>query len=110
MRKPEKQMIDRIINGNAGICGNNTFVDFMPVSGAIGNNLDVTCAIVTLYNTEIDRLFINNKTGEILSHSFDHGGYRTATTKSRLNALAQFFRLEKIVQKGCVWYRNNKPF
>ena len=110
MRIIEIQMINRIINNKPGLCGNNTFVDFVPVAGAMGNNPDVTCASVTLYETEIARLFIDKRTGRILSHSFNHGGDKTNTIKSRINALARHFGLEQVYQKNFVWYRGNEPF
>lgn len=110
MRKLEIKMIELIKNQKAGFCGDNTFVDIVPVTGAMGNDADKYCAEIVLHNTTITRLFICKKSGNVLSYSFDHGGWRTNTTKSRLNALASAFGLDNVAQKAGVWWHNGERF
>lgn len=111
MRKIEQKMIANIRSFKAGAVGGNTFVDFLPVAGSMGNDPDKTCCIVVLYNTEIARLFIDKTTGRVLDYSYDHGGYRTPTTKSRINAIAQAFGLRGVYQKNFSWFLSDDiPF
>lgn len=106
MRKIEIKMIEMIKAAKTGSCGGNTFVDIIPVTGHLGNDPDRYCAEITLYNSVIARLFINRTNGKVERHTFDHNGFRSNTTKSRLNAIAQGFGLDSITQKNFRWYRN----
>ena len=110
MRKLEVKMIKLIKGQKAGSCGENTFVDIVPVAGAMGDDIEKYCAEVILHCTIIARLFICKHSGNVLSYSFDHGGCCTNTTKSRMNALASAFGLDNVTQKAGVWWHKGKRF
>ena len=110
MRKCEQKMIQMIKAHKVGAVNDNTFVDFIPVAGVMGNDPNKIVAEVVLYSTTIARLWIDQATNTVEAHELDHGGYTSNTTKSRMNALIEGFNLEggKVYQKDFVWYRNGK--
>ena len=89
MRKIEKQMCDAI-QSNIDWKSKNTSVHFDPETGV---------SIVRLHGNKIAEVSDNDMT------IFD-GGWQTTTTKSRLNALCDYFCIagEGVFQKDFTWY------
>jgi hypothetical protein len=89
MRKIEKQMCAAIQN-NIDWQSGNTSVHFDPETGV---------SIVRLHGNKIAEVSDNDMT------IFD-GGYQSTTTKSRLNALCEYFCIEGecVYQKNFQWY------
>ena len=91
MRKIEKQMCDAV-QSNKDWQSANTSVHFDPETGV---------SIVRLYGNKIAEVSDTDMT------IFD-GGYQSNTTKSRLNALCEYFCVdgENVFQKDFQWYVN----
>jgi len=91
MRKIEQQMIDAI-NNNQDWQSANTSVHFDPETGV---------SIVRLHGNKIAEVSDTDMT------IFD-GGWQTVTTKSRLNALCDYFCVdgEGVFQEDFQWYVN----
>ena len=89
MRKIEKQMCDAV-QSNKDWQSANTSVHFDPETGV---------SIVRLHGNKIAEASDNDMT------IFD-GGFQSVTTKSRLNALCDYFCVdgERIFQKDFTWY------
>ena len=89
MRKIEKQMCDAV-QSNKDWQSANTSVHFDPETGI---------SIVRLHGNKIAEVSDNDMT------IFD-GGWQTTTTKSRLNALCDYFCIsgEGVFQKDFTWY------
>ena len=89
MRKIEKQMCDAVQSNKDWKC-KNTSVHFDPETGI---------SIVRLHGNKIAEVSDNDMT------IFD-GGWQSVTTKSRLNALCDYFCVdgEQIFQKDFTWY------
>ena len=89
MRKIEKQMCDAV-QSNKDWQSANTSVHFDPETGV---------SIVRLHGNKIAEVSDNDMT------IFD-GGWQTVTTKSRINALCDYFCVdgEQIFQKDFTWY------
>ena len=89
MRKIEQQMNDAVAN-NKNWQSANTSVHFDPETGV---------SIVRLHGNKIAEVSDNDMT------IFD-GGFQSVTTKSRLNALCDYFCVdgERIFQKDFTWY------
>jgi len=91
MRKIEKQMCDAV-QSNKDWQSANTSVHFDPETGV---------SIVRLHGNKIAEVSDTDMT------IFD-GGWQTVTTKSRLNALCEYFCVdgENVFQKDFQWYVN----
>mgnify|MGYP004405756691 FL=1 len=91
MRKIEKQMCDAV-QSNKNWTSGNTAVYFDPETGV---------SIVRLHGNKIAEISDNDMT------IFD-GGWQTVTTKSRLNALCEYFCIdgENVFQEDFQWYVN----
>ena len=89
MRKIEKQMCDAV-QSNKNWTSGNTSVHFDPESGI---------SVVRLHGNKIAEV------SDIDMTIFD-GGYQSNTTKSRLNALCEYFCVdgEGVFQKDFAWY------
>ena len=89
MRKIEQQMCDAVQSNKDWKC-KNTSVHFDPETGV---------SIVRLHGNKIAEVSDNDMT------IFD-GGWQTTTTKSRLNALCDYFCIsgEGVFQKDFAWY------
>ena len=89
MRKIEKQMCDAV-QSNKDWQSANTSVHFDPETGV---------SIVRLHGNKIAEVSDNDMT------IFD-GGFQSVTTKSRINALCDYFCVdgEQIFQKDFTWY------
>ena len=89
MRKIEKQMCDAV-QSNKNSQSANTSVHFDPETGV---------SIVRLHGNKIAEVSDNDMT------IFD-GGFQSVTTKSRLNALCDYFCVsgEGVFQKDFTWY------
>lgn len=99
MRKVEQQMIDAITNGREFRQG-NTVVREEWGRAQQPCELDSRCWVVYLHGNEIARWWPEN---EVLWVS--DAGWRTPTTKSRLNALlGRFFPGWHISQRGGAWW------
>jgi hypothetical protein len=66
---------------------------------------------VWLWNTDIMTMDRGTSIGDIeyYVYLFD-GGYRTVTTKSRLNAILAHYGQPRIVQRNSVWYIGDKAW
>jgi hypothetical protein len=91
MRKIEQKMMDAIKNGKS-ICLGNTEVRF--------DNSTNECKIL-LFGNEICTIYPNEQ-GDYQMHLRD-AGWKTSTTKSRLNALLSISS-GQIFQAAGVWY------
>jgi hypothetical protein len=91
MRKIEEKMIDAI-NYRQNWASDNTIVEIVDDE-----------IIVKLHFHPIARISKN-------SIQISSCGYRTKTTKSRLNAILSHFGVERIYQQDFVWYINNELF
>ena len=100
-----EKLIKAILGGKAKSIGGNTFVDFIPCYGN-GITSNQVCCEVVLYNTTIARLFIDIESKTINSYEFNHGGFKTNTTKDRMNAIADHFGLPRVYQHNFVWYQD----
>ena len=90
MRVCEAKMIAAIKSGKSAVCGSNTRVVF---NGHV--------ASVYLHGNVIAEVSVGYQTVCVCR---DDCGWRTVTTKSRLNALADAFGCERIYQHDHVWY------
>ena len=90
MRKIEKQMCDAV-QSNIDWQSGNTSVHFDPETGV---------SVVRLYGNKIAEVSDNDMT------IFDGDDHKTMTTKSRLNALCEYFCVdgEGIFQKDFKWF------
>jgi hypothetical protein len=96
MRLIEKAMINAI-KEKKDWKGGNTRVDVQSYPGD-----DFTTIRVIFHRTAIATIEDYGKTGRIV---LDNGGYTTATTKSRINAILQGLNLPHgIYQKNFNWY------
>jgi len=91
MRKIEEKMIDAINYRQNWSC-DNTMVEIE------GDKI-----IVKLYFHPIARISKN-------SIQISSCGWRSSSTKSRLNAILSHFGVERIYQQDFVWYINNELF
>ena len=91
MRRIEEKMIDAINYRKNWAC-DNTMVE-----------IDGDEIVVKLHFHPIAKIGKN-------SIQISSCGYRTKTTKSRLNAILSHFGVERIYQKDFVWYINNELF
>jgi len=92
MRVCEMKMVSNIKNLKAGKCGGNTRTEVW--GGGV---------TVYLHNNAIARWQADKG---VLTIS--DCGWETSTTKSRLNAILDAFKLDRIYQDKFVWYRNNR--
>lgn len=95
----EKQMIDAIINRKSFKSG-NTEVYFQ------GDHF-----WVSLFGNKIAQGHFNPPAGSQWAWiRLSDCGWRTYTTKSRLNALLDHFGFDRIYQHKHVWYRGDEPW
>jgi hypothetical protein len=89
MRKIEQQMLDMIHNKESGICGSNTFVEYVNDANPYGDRSEVYLHghhIASYWYRYGGSLEVNERT--LLE-------YPTATTKSRLKALGANVKTSK---------------
>lgn len=94
MRKIEEQMVEAI-SKRESFHMDNTEVDFS----------DFTNVTVHLFGNKIATIDYKHR-----QLGITHAGWKTPTTKSRLNAILGHFGLDRISQSKGIWYIGEKEF